>query len=105
MTDEPVVTLRDVYQQTEKLMGLMIGLQQRNIAADQLHADHEARIRQLMEFMISIQQNKISADQLHADHENRIRSLEHWRYALPASLAISLGSIGLGLLAIIGPHL
>ncbi|MEO3857494.1 hypothetical protein [Acrocarpospora sp. B8E8] len=28
-----------------------------------------------------------------ADHENRIRALEQWRYALPASLLLGLGSL------------
>lgn len=28
------------------------------------------------------------------DHEVRIRSLEKWMYALPASLVLSIGSVG-----------
>jgi hypothetical protein len=30
------------------------------------------------------------------DHENRIRSLEKWRYGMPLTLLISIGSLGIG---------
>ncbi len=36
-----------------------------------------------------------------ADHETRLRGLERWRYALPASLALAMGSSVVAVAAVI----
>jgi hypothetical protein len=66
---DAVITLKDVYTQVTMLVGHMQAVDTRNSLADQLHADHE----------------------------QRLRVLERWRYALPASFVVGLGSIGLAL--------
>lgn len=63
---EPIVTLKDVFVMVTKLVGQQEALHQRNLQADQLHADHE----------------------------QRLRALERWRYALPASFVVGLGALG-----------
>lgn len=35
------------------------------------------------------------------DHETRLRGLERWRYGLPASLVVSLGSAAASLVAVL----
>lgn len=39
-----------------------------------------------------------------ADHENRIRSTERWRYSLPISLILALGSSAVGITELITHH-
>ena len=38
------------------------------------------------------------------DHEGRLRALERWRYALPTSLLLALGSSGLAVAEIVIHH-
>lgn len=77
---DAVITLKDVYTQVTMLVGHMQAVDTRNALADQLHIDHEARLR----------------------------ALERWRYTLPASVVASvvvgLGSLGTALAALIGHH-
>jgi hypothetical protein len=67
--DEPMVTMKDVYVEVVRLVGHMEGIDTRNAAADAIHTDHESRLRML----------------------------ERWRYSLPASIALGLGSAGLAI--------
>lgn len=70
--DEPLVTAKDVYREVLKLSGHMQGVTARNLAADEIHKDHEARLRML----------------------------ERWRYALPTSMLIGMGSLGVALVSL-----
>lgn len=72
MADE-LITLKDVYTQVTMLVGHMQAVDTRNTLADQVQADHEMRLR----------------------------SLEKWRYALPVSFVLALGSVGLGVVEVI----
>jgi hypothetical protein len=67
--DEPLVTSKDIYREVLKLVGHMEGIDARNKVADEIHRDHEARIR----------------------------LLERWRYGLPASIFLGLGSVALAI--------
>lgn len=67
--EEPLVTPKDIYREVVRLVGHMEGINARNKAADELHKDHEARLRML----------------------------ERWRYALPTSVLLGLGSAGLAI--------
>lgn len=42
-------------------------------------------------------------DRLLSDYENRLRALERWRYALPTSIILGLGSSIIALVAVIHP--
>lgn len=74
MDDEQLVTIKDVHTQVTALVGFMQGVTERNKHADEIHRDHEARIRML----------------------------ERWRYSLPVSLIMSGGSILVAALALAG---
>lgn len=39
-----------------------------------------------------------------ADHENRLRSAERWRYSLPVSLVLALGSSAVGVAELLNHH-
>jgi hypothetical protein len=67
--EDPFVTSKDIYREVIRLVGHMEGIDARNAAADVIHADHESRIRML----------------------------ERWRYALPTSIVVGLGSAGIAL--------
>jgi hypothetical protein len=41
----------------------------------------------------AINQRDGITDRLLADYENRLRALERWRYALPTSVILGLGSV------------
>lgn len=71
--DEPIITQRDVYREVVRIGGRMEALQFRNA----------------------------NADAIHTDHESRIRMLERWRYSLPASIVLGLGSAGLALASLL----
>ena len=43
--EEPLVTPKDIFREVVKLVGHMEGVDARNRAADEIHKDHEARIR------------------------------------------------------------
>lgn len=73
---DSVITLKDVYTQVNLLIGQQQAIHQRNLMADQLHNDHE----------------------------QRLRALERWRYALPAGLVVGLGSLGTAVAAFLGRH-
>jgi hypothetical protein len=73
---DTAITLKDVFTMITKLVGQQEAIHQRNLMADQLHTDHE----------------------------QRLRMLERWRYALPASVVVGLGSLGTALAAFIGHH-
>lgn len=66
------VTTKDVYSQVTTLVGHMQAIDARNAMADEIHRDHEARLR----------------------------ILERWRYSLPVSLVISGGSALVAALAL-----
>lgn len=74
MANDPdaVITLKDVFTMVTRLVGQQEAIHQRNAAADQLHTDHE----------------------------QRLRALERWRYALPASILVSLGSVATAVIAL-----
>jgi hypothetical protein len=73
---DAVITLKDVYTQVTMLVGHMQAVDTRNTLADQLHVDHETRLR----------------------------ALERWRYAMPASIVVGLGSLGTAVAAFAGHH-
>lgn len=68
-SEEPIVTSKDIYREVIRLVGHMQGIDARNAAADAIHTDHESRIR----------------------------LLERWRYGLPASVILGLGSAGMAI--------
>jgi hypothetical protein len=74
--NDAVITLKDVYTQVTMLVGHMQAVDTRNLMADQIHTDQE----------------------------QRIRALERWRYAMPASIVVGLGSLGTALAAFLGQH-
>lgn len=41
-------------------------------------------------------------DAITGDHEKRLRALERWRYALPTSLVLALGSIAVAVISLLG---
>lgn len=67
------VHLKDIFREVVRLSGHMQGVTARNLAADEIHKDHEARIRML----------------------------ERWRYGLPASMLIGLGSTTIALISLL----
>lgn len=73
---DAVITLKDVFTMVTKLVGQQEAINQRNL----------------------------NADQLHIDHEQRLRMLERWRYALPASFLVGLGSLTTALVTLLGRH-
>lgn len=79
------ITLVDVYRAVEDLRSEIVKVtthmervDQRNLSADQLHSDHEARLRAL---------ERIDADGLHALY-GRVGALEKFRYTLAGALAL-----------------
>jgi len=38
------------------------------------------------------------------DHETRLRALERWRYSLPVSLVLALGSTGVAIAELVTAH-
>lgn len=73
MDDSPTITIKDVYTQVTALVGHMQAVDTRNHMADEIHQDHEARLR----------------------------ILERWRYSLPVSLLVSGGSALVAALALV----
>ena len=77
-----VVTIKDLWQsqqaQTDRL-------------ADAINAV-ERTLERLTGHLEAIDQRNLASDKSLADYENRIRALERWRYALPASILLGLGS-------------
>lgn len=71
--NDTVITLKDVFTMVTKLVGQQEAIHARNLMADQIHTDHETRLR----------------------------ALERWRYAVPASVVISAGSIASGVLVLL----
>ena len=61
----------------------------------------ERTLERLTGHLDSIDQRNSRADLTLADFESRIRSLERWRYALPASLVLSLASVSAVIVAAI----
>lgn len=70
---EGAITLKDVFTMVTKLVGQQEAIHARNLMADQIHTDHE----------------------------QRLRALERWRYAVPASVVVSAGSIISGVLVLV----
>jgi hypothetical protein len=68
-----IIDIAMVYTELVRLIGHMEGIDTRNKAADAIHSDHEARLR----------------------------LLERWRYALPASLLIALGSVAIAVVQVV----
>ena len=77
-----VVTIKDLWQaqqsQTDRLAGAIGGV--------------ERTLERLGGHLDAIDAFTKAAQDVHADHETRLRSLERWRYALPASIILGLGS-------------
>lgn len=73
---EQIISLKDVYHEVVRLNGRMEAMAQWQLQAVDLDKDHEARIR----------------------------ALERWRYALPASFILALGSSGAAAIAIFVHH-
>ena len=77
-----VVTIKDLWQaqqaQTDRL-------------ADAINAV-ERTLDRLTGHLDSIDTRNATADRAMADYETRLRALERWRYALPASILLGLGS-------------
>lgn len=94
---EETVTLKDVYTQVTALVGHMEAVTERNRHADQVHQDHETRLRLLEAMNERIRRG----DQVDADHETRLRLLERWRYSLPASLILAAGSAGVAIVSLL----
>lgn len=67
--EEPLVTSKDIYREVVRLVGHMEAINTRNKVADEIHKDHESRLRML----------------------------ERWRYALPMTLLLAIGSVGVAL--------
>ena len=51
----------------------------------------------------SINQRDILTDRLLNDYETRLRALERWRYALPTSVVLGLGSAIIAVIAAVHP--
>lgn len=77
-----VVTIKDLWQsqqaQTDRL-------------ADAINAV-ERTLERLTGHLEAIDQRNAAADRRETDYESRLRALERWRYALPASIILGLGS-------------
>lgn len=69
---DTLITLKDVFTMVTKLVGHMEAVDTRNLHADEIHHDHEIRMR----------------------------GLERWRYSLPASMLISAGSTAIAIIAL-----
>ena len=86
-----VVTVKDLWHaqqtQTDRL-------------ADAINAV-ERTLERLTGHLDSIDQRNLRADQTLLDYEGRLRALERWRYALPASVFLSLGSVSAAIVAAI----
>lgn len=87
--DQSVVTVKDLWtaqqSQTDRLV-------------DAIQAA-ERTLERLTGHLDSIDQRNRRADVTLADYENRLRALERWRYALPASLTLSLASVSASVIA------
>lgn len=51
----------------------------------------------------AINQRDILTDRLLTDYENRLRALERWRYALPTSVILGIGSAVAAIIAAVHP--
>ena len=74
------ITVKDLFAQVSQLVG---------------------EVRSLTESFRYLNEAKSSA---HADYEMRLRALERWRYALPATLFVSIGSVITAVLALFLKH-
>ncbi len=84
-----VVTIKDLWQSQQS---------QTDRLTDALNSV-ERTLERLTGHLDSIDQRNALADRTLADYEGRLRALERWRYALPASLIVALGSAGAAVLA------
>lgn len=73
---EQIITLKDVYREVVALNGRMAAVDERQLQGERVDQDHEARLR----------------------------GLERWRYTMPASIVVGLGSLGTALAAFLGRH-
>jgi hypothetical protein len=73
---DAMITLKDIFTMVTKLVGQQEAIHQRNATADQLHTDHE----------------------------QRLRILERWRYAMPASILVGLSSLATAVVALLMHH-
>jgi hypothetical protein len=86
-----VVTLKDVWQaQTAQTAQL----------ADAINAVERA-LERLAGHLDAIDQRNAGTDRTLLDYEGRLRALERWRYALPASVLLGLGSTAAAVVAVI----
>ena len=89
IAETSVVTIKDLWQaqqsQTSQLTNAMNAV--------------ETSLARLTGHLEAIDQRNIIADQQRADFESRIRALERWRYALPASMLLGVGSAVAAVLA------
>lgn len=89
VAETSVVTIKDLWQsqqaQTDRL-------------ADAINAV-ERTLERLTGHLDSIDQRNANADRMATDFETRIRSLERWRYALPTSVILGVGSAVAAILA------
>ena len=49
----------------------------------------------------AINQRDTLTDRMLSDYENRLRALERWRYALPTSVVLALGSAATAILTVV----
>lgn len=86
-----VVTLKDVWQaQTAQTAQL----------ADAINAVERA-LERLAGHLDAIDQRNAGADRTLLDYEGRLRALERWRYALPTSVILGVGSAVTAIVAVI----
>jgi hypothetical protein len=85
VTTNAVYDIREVANKIDLMREQLIRMDERM----NMVQDHEIRLRTIEQFNV-------------ADHGGRIGALEKWRYALPASLVLAIGSIGASLLQLLG---
>jgi hypothetical protein len=87
------ITLKDVYSAQQELTSRL---------TDALHGV-EQTLSKLIGHLERLDVWTQTADREHSDFENRLRALERWRYALPVSVVLGLGS-AVGALAAMFRH-
>lgn len=81
-SSESVVTIKDLWDEQRR---------QSDRLADAI-SSLDQTVARLAGHLDAINTRNLAADRIDGDHEARLRALERWRYALPASALIAAGS-------------
>lgn len=96
--NDDAITIRHLY---DKLVGVETHLTIYGAALQDIRnvlADHETRLRVVEPTGTTAERHAVTL----VDHEGRLRAIDKWRYALPITALLSIGSLVLGGMALMG---